>query len=168
MVASELGRALARRGHRVHLFSYRVPFRIDTGRDDIVFHEVRDPSYPLFEYPSYGMALASEMLCTAERQGLDLLHVHYAYPHSISALLARLAVPRLRTVTTLHGTDITLVAQDPRFKSLVRMAIEKSDRVTAVSRALRAETEKLFRPRKPIRVIPNFVDLEIYSPGEPL
>lgn len=168
VVASELSRALARRGHSVHLFSYRVPFRIETGGDDVAFHEVRDPNYPLFEYPSYGMALASEMSSVAEREKLDLLHVHYAYPHSMSALLAKLAVPRLKIITTLHGTDITLVAQDPRFKSLVRMAIEKSDRVTAVSKALRAETEKLFRPRKPIRVIPNFVDLEIYSPGEPL
>lgn len=165
-MASELGRALRRRGHEVHLFSYRVPFKVDQRRDGICFHEVKDPSYPLFEHPSYGMALAAEIAHVARSKGLDVLHAHYAYPHSISGLLAReiLRPRRLKIVTTLHGTDITLVGRDARFASLVRHAIEASDGVTSVSRWLADRTREIFKPRRAIAVIPNFVDPQVFRP----
>lgn len=166
VVASELGRALRRRGHKVHLFSYKVPFKVDQRRDGICFHEVRDPRYPLFEHPSYGMALAAEIAHVARNKGLDVLHAHYAYPHSISALLAReiLRPQRLSIVTTLHGTDITLVGRDARFAPLVRHAIEASDRVTSVSRWLADRTREIFEARRAIDLIPNFVDPRVFRP----
>ncbi|HLG43281.1 MAG TPA: N-acetyl-alpha-D-glucosaminyl L-malate synthase BshA, partial [Planctomycetota bacterium] len=166
VVASELGRALQRRGHQVHLFSYRVPFKVDQRRDGICFHEVKDPNYPLFEHPSYGMALAAEIAHVAREKGLDVLHAHYAYPHSVSGWLAKAMVrPRpLKIVTTLHGTDITLVGRDARFAPLVKLAIESSDRVTSVSRWLADRTAEIFGTRRRIEVIPNFVDPQAFRP----
>jgi N-acetyl-alpha-D-glucosaminyl L-malate synthase BshA len=166
VVASELGRALRRRGNEVHLFSYKVPFKVDQRRDGICFHEVKDPSYPLFEHPSYGMALAAEVAHVARGKGMDVLHAHYAYPHSLSGLLAReiLKPRRLKIVTTLHGTDITLVGRDARFAPLVRHAIEASDRVTSVSRWLADRTAEIFETRRAIDVIPNFVDPQVFRP----
>jgi N-acetyl-alpha-D-glucosaminyl L-malate synthase BshA len=168
VVASELGRALRKRGHEVHLFSYKVPFKVDGRRDGICFHEASDPKYPLFEYPSYGMALAAEMASVARKKGLDILHAHYAYPHSISALLAcRLSCCQsVKVVTTLHGTDITLVGRDSRFAPMVRYAIEASHRVTSVSRWLAGRTAEVLGMERPINVIPNFIDLKLFRPRE--
>jgi len=166
VVASELGRALRRRGHKVHLFSYRVPFKVDQRRDGICFHEVKDPNYPLFEHPSYGMALAAEVAHVARESGLDVLHAHYAYPHSVSGILAREMVrPKpLKLVTTLHGTDITLVGRDARFAPLVKYALDASHRVTSVSRWLADRTQEIFGTRRRIEVVPNFVDPEAFRP----
>ncbi len=165
VIASELGKALIKRGHTIHFFSYRVPFRLDPLSDGFVFHEVKDPNYPLFEYPSYGMALASKIVAAARREKLDCVHVHYAYPHSISAFIAReILKGEMRFITTLHGTDITLVGQDPNFFELVKFGIERSDRVTAVSEFLRARTKSLFQPKVEIQVVPNFIDTALFSP----
>jgi N-acetyl-alpha-D-glucosaminyl L-malate synthase BshA len=165
VVASELGKALIKKGHTVHFFSYKVPFRLDPLSDGFKFHEVKDPSYPLFEYPSYGMALASRIVAVARKEKLDCIHVHYAYPHSISAFIAREILNReARFVTTLHGTDITLVGQDPNFFDLVKFGIECSDGVTAVSESLRKTTIDLFQPKVDIRVIPNFIDTSLFRP----
>jgi N-acetyl-alpha-D-glucosaminyl L-malate synthase BshA len=166
VVASELARALSRRGHTVHLFSYRVPFRLDLASDGIHFHEVRDPNYPLFEHPSYGLALATGMAQAIKEEKLDVLHVHYAFPHSVSAILARqiAEAKHVGIVTTLHGTDITLVGRDPRYYDMIRWGIESSDRVTAVSQTLREQTIALFQTHREIKVVPNFVDTKIYRP----
>jgi N-acetyl-alpha-D-glucosaminyl L-malate synthase BshA len=166
VVASELGRALVKKGHTVHLFSYRIPFRLDLAQDGIHFHEVSDPNYPLFEHPSYGLALAAMMAQVARDEGLDLMHVHYAFPHSISAILARkiLALKHLGVITTLHGTDITLVGRDPKYYDMIRWGIESSDKLTAVSRTLREQTISLFKTSREIKVIPNFVNIREYRP----
>lgn len=166
VVASELGRALSTRGHTVHLFSYRVPFRLDLASDGILFHEVRDPNYPLFEHPSYGLALATGMAQAIKDQKLDVLHVHYAFPHSISAIVARQisGAKNVGIITTLHGTDITLVGRDPTYYDMIRWGIESSDKVTAVSRTLRDQTVALFKTHREIKVVPNFVDTKAYRP----
>jgi N-acetyl-alpha-D-glucosaminyl L-malate synthase BshA len=162
VVATELGKALASRGHTVHFIAYALPLRLDHVAENIFFHEVLVDTYPLFEYPPYAIALASKMIDVAQHEGLDLLHVHYAIPHATSALLARqilaakgLTIP---VVTTLHGTDITLIGKDPSFKPVVEHAIDTSDGVTAVSDWLRRETYASFEVSTPIDVIPNFVD----------
>jgi N-acetyl-alpha-D-glucosaminyl L-malate synthase BshA len=166
VVASELGKALSARGHRVHIFSYRLPFRIDTSQDGVRFHEVRDPNYPLFEHPSYGLALASGMAQAVREEKLEVLHVHYAYPHSVSAIVARQisGSKNLGIITTLHGTDITLIGRDPTFYDMIRWGIESSDAVTAVSRTLRDQTAALFKTEREIHVVPNFVDTKLYRP----
>ncbi len=165
-VATELGLALAERGHEVHFISYSQPFRLPYFVDRVFYHEVEMPAHPLFEHPPYSLALASEMHNTAVRRKLDILHAHYAVPHATSAWIAReMLAPehRLRVVTTLHGTDITLIGQDPSFKPITRFSIARSDGVTAVSEYLRQETERAFAlGGQPIRVIPNFVDLDRY------
>ena len=164
VVATELGKALAARGHTVHFIAYALPLRLEHMVDGVYFHEVRVNTYPLFEYPPYALALASKMIDVARHEGLDLLHVHYAIPHATSAVLAR---DILRTkgieipvVTTLHGTDITLVGKDPGFKPVVEHAIDTSDGVTAVSDWLRRETCESFEVSAEIDVIPNFVDTD--------
>jgi len=165
VVATELGLELARRGHEVHFITYAQPFRLPYFVERVFYHQVEVPSYPLFEYPPYGVALAAAMHSVAERQHLDLLHVHYAVPHATSAWLARemLGRDRIKVVTTLHGTDITLVGQDPSFRSITRFSIRESDGLTAVSEYLRRETNLHFDiPAEDIEVIPNFVDLEKY------
>lgn len=167
IVATELGLELANRGHEIHFISYANPIRLDPGIPRIHYHEVEVSSYPLFQYPPYSLALASRMAEVAERYELDLLHVHYAIPHSISALLARDMIAsrrRLPFVTTLHGTDITLVGADRSYLPITRFSIEQSDGVTAVSDYLRQRTVDVLGVQKPIRVILNFVNCEIYQP----
>ena len=168
VVATELGIELAALGHQVHFISYSQPFRL-SGRDEgICYHEVPVSSYPLFEFPPYDLALASRMAEVAEFCSLDLLHVHYAIPHSVSALLARqmLAVRgrRLPFVTTLHGTDITLVGLDRSYLPITRYAIQESDGVTAISSYLKEKTVEDFGVTRGIEVIENFVNCDVYMP----
>jgi L-malate glycosyltransferase len=165
VVATELGIALAARGHQVHFITYAQPFRLPYFVEGVFYHEVEVPSYPLFEHPPYNLALSVAMQNVVEQHDLDLLHAHYAVPHATSAWIAREMLQRdaFRIVTTLHGTDITLVGQDPSFRSLTQFSIAKSDGLTAVSEYLRQETNAHFGiPLEDIRVIPNFVDLEHY------
>ena len=166
VVATELGLELARRGHEVHFISYSMPFRLKRFQDNVVFHEVQVISYPLFQYPPYTLALSAKMAEVADEAGLDILHAHYAVPHAICAYLARqvAASTKLRIVTTLHGTDITLVGSDQSFRTLTRFGIDQSDGVTAVSGFLRRKTVEVFRPQRAIEVIPNFVDTARYAP----
>ena len=147
VVATELGMELAARGHEVHFISYAMPIRLNSTSERIFFHEVEVTNYPLFDHPPYTLSLAVKMTEVAESAGLDLLHVHYAIPHSVSALLARsMAAPRrLPFITTLHGTDITLVGADRSYLPITRFSIEQSDGVTAVSRSLREEDRKSTR-----------------------
>ncbi len=171
VVATELGIELAARGHEVHFITYQQPFRL-TGRErGISYHEVAVPTYPLFEYPPYDLALATRMSEVGEYYGLDLLHVHYAIPHSVSALLARQMLAargrRLPFVTTLHGTDITLVGLDRSYLPVTRYAIENSDGVTAISDYLREKTVQRFDVQRPIAVVPNFVNCDLYMPLPP-
>lgn len=168
VVATELGIELAAIGHEVHFITYSQPFRL-TGREKgIFYHEVPVSNYPLFEYPPYDLALATRMSEVAEYYELDLLHVHYAIPHSVSALLARqMLASRNRSlpfVTTLHGTDITLVGLDRSYLPITRFGIEQSDGVTAISSYLRDKTVEDFSITRDIEVIPNFVNCDVYTP----
>jgi L-malate glycosyltransferase len=165
VVATELGIELAARGHEIHFISYAMPIRLSNVTDRIFFHEVEVTSYPLFDHPPYTLALATKMTEVAEEAALDLLHVHYAIPHSVSALLARMmAAPRrLPFITTLHGTDITLVGHDRSYLPITRFSIEQSDGVTAISNYLRGETVKEFDVKRSIEVIPNFVNCDLYK-----
>jgi len=168
IVATELGLELANRGHEVHFISYANPIRLDPGHPRIHYHEVEVTTYPLFQFPPYTLALASSMAEVAERYSLDLLHVHYAIPHSISALLARdmlAEARRLPFVTTLHGTDITLVGTDRSYFPITKFSIEQSDGITTISEDLRSRTVDVFGIRKEIRVIRNFVNCDIYRPA---
>jgi N-acetyl-alpha-D-glucosaminyl L-malate synthase BshA len=167
IVATELGNALARRGHEVHFICYAEPFRYAGDSERVVYHRVTLPQYPLFEYPSYGMAVAGWMVEIARAHALDLFHVHYAYPHAVSGLLARqiLGPQAPRLVTTLHGTDVTLAGQDAAFTALIRLGIEQSDGVTAVSRYLEGETRDRIGVTRPIEVIPNFINPDVFSPA---
>jgi N-acetyl-alpha-D-glucosaminyl L-malate synthase BshA len=164
-VATELGIELAARGHEIHFISYAMPIRLTHVSPQIHFHEVEVTTYPLFDHPPYTLALATKMYEVAEETSLDLLHVHYAIPHSVSALLARMmsAPRRLPLITTLHGTDITLVGSDRSYLPITRFSIEQSDGVTAISHYLRDETKKDFDIKRPIEVIPNFVNCDIYK-----
>jgi N-acetyl-alpha-D-glucosaminyl L-malate synthase BshA len=168
VVATELGIELAALGHEVHFISYSQPFRL-TGRETgIFYHEVPVSNYPLFEFPPYDLALASRMAEVAEYYHLDLLHVHYAIPHSVSALLARQMLAErgkpLPFVTTLHGTDITLVGMDRSYLPITRYAIQQSDGVTAISDYLKNVTETNFNTTRPIEVVHNFVNCDVYKP----
>ena len=160
VVATELAMALAAGGDEVHVISYALPSRLNLLDPRLHYHEVVVPQYPLFEYPPYSLALATKMVEVARHQGLDLLHVHYAVPNAVSAVLAReiLRPLPLKVVTTLHGTDITLVGNDPSFLETTRYSIEQSDGVTAVSENLRAATIEQFGIRRRIDVVPNFID----------
>jgi N-acetyl-alpha-D-glucosaminyl L-malate synthase BshA len=170
VVATELGIALAQRGDEVHFISYALPSRLGLPLPRVFFHEVVAPSYPLFVSPPYTLALATKMAEVAEHAKLDLLHVHYALPHAISAILAREMSAangmNLKIVTTLHGTDITIVGQDRSYLPITRYGIEKSDAVTAVSRYLHDVTEREFAIRRRVHVIPNFVDSSLFRPGQ--
>jgi N-acetyl-alpha-D-glucosaminyl L-malate synthase BshA len=171
IVATELGLELARRGHEIHFISYAHPIRLDDGEPRIHYHEVEVANYPLFAYPPYCLALAARMADVAEHAGLDLLHVHYAIPHSISALLAQQMLAanskrRLPFVTTLHGTDITLVGQDPSYFAITKYSIEVSDSVTTVSNYLVDRTREVFGIARPIETIHNFVNCRLYHPRE--
>ena len=167
-VATELGIALARRGHEIHFITYKQPFRLPAFLPRIYFHEVDVGRYPLFEYPPYDLALAVRMHEVVLDHGLDLLHCHYAIPHATSAWIAkemlRSTRPDIRVLTTLHGTDITIVGQDPSFRPITKFSIEKSDGLTAVSRYLQTETLTTFGCTAcRIEVIPNFVDPDVYD-----
>ena len=167
IVATELGLELAARGHEVHFITYANPIRLDPGTPRIHYHEVEVSSYPLFQYPPYCLALASRMAEVAETYDLDVLHVHYAIPHSISAMLAQqMLAPkqRLPFLTTLHGTDITLVGTDRSYFPITKFSIEKSDGITSISEYLRRETVNVFGVANEIRVIKNFVNCELYHP----
>jgi N-acetyl-alpha-D-glucosaminyl L-malate synthase BshA len=167
-VATELGIALAHRGHEVHFITYQQPFRLPAFLPRIYFHEVDVGRYPLFEYPPYDLALAVRMHQVVLQHGLDLLHVHYAIPHATSAWMAREMLapvrPDIKVLTTLHGTDITIVGQDPSFHAITKFSIEKSDGLTAVSHYLRNETQAVFGcAGERIEVIPNFIDPTVYD-----
>jgi len=168
VVATELGLELAQRGHEIHFISYAQPIRLNRPAPNIHYHEVEVSRYPLFEYPPYDLALATRMAEVSELYELDLLHVHYAIPHSVSAMLARQMLAwgpkrrRLPFVTTLHGTDITLVGQDRSYLPVTRFSIEQSDGVTAISQYLRERTLREFAIQNHIRVIYNFVNCELY------
>ena len=169
-VATELGMALARRGHEIHFITYQQPFRLPSFLPRIYFHEVDVGRYPLFEYPPYDLALAVRMHEVVLAHKLDLLHVHYAIPHATSAWIAREMLqptrPDIRVLTTLHGTDITIVGQDPSFHAITKFSIEQSDGLTAVSRFLQRETVRAFGCTGcQIEVIPNFIDPEVYDRG---
>lgn len=167
IVATELGLELANRGHEIHFITYANPIRLDPGIPRIHYHEVEVSTYPLFQYPPYSLALASRMAEVAESYDLDLLHVHYAIPHSISALLAQqmlAPVRRLPFITTLHGTDITLVGVDRSYYPITKFSIEKSNGITSISEYLRRQTVEVFEVPNEIRVIHNFVNCELYHP----
>lgn len=166
VVATELGHELASRGHDVHFISYALPSRLNVFRPRVSYHEVTVPTYPLFNYPPYDLALATRIVDVALHEGLDVLHAHYALPHAISAHLARemLLPRRLAVVTTLHGTDVTIVGQDRSYLPITRFGIERSDAVTAVSEYLARVTREVFDPAKEIHVVPNFVDPERWRP----
>src|SRR5437899_4507557 len=171
VVGTELGIELAQRGHEVHFIAYQQPIRLNTQQPQIFFHEVTVSQYPLFEYPPYDLALATRMAEVADIYNLDILHVHYAIPHSVSALLARqmlAAQPngksrKLPFVTTLHGTDITIVGADRSYLPVTRYSIEQSDGVTAISNYLKQRTVQEFEIRHHIEVIHNFVNCDTYS-----
>ena len=167
VIATELGKELAKRGHQIHFISYALPFRLTQYIENIVFHEVELSNYPLFEFPLYSLALASKMVEVATYEKLDLLHVHYAIPHASSAYLAKQILKDkmdIKVITTLHGTDITLVGLEPSFLPLVKFSTEQSDGVTAVSRFLKEKTLINYSIDKDIAIIPNFVDTELYKP----
>jgi L-malate glycosyltransferase len=167
-VATELGIALAARGHEVHFITYQQPFRLPSFLPRIYFHEVDVGRYPLFEYPPYDLALAVRMHEVVKTHSLDLLHVHYAIPHATSAWIAREMLREtgadVKVITTLHGTDITIVGQDPSFHPITKFSIEKSDRITAVSQFLRQETFNAFGCTAcDVEVIYNFIDPDVYD-----
>ncbi len=168
IVATELGRQLANRNHEIHFISYALPFRLDKFQQNIFYHGVETTAYPLFKHPPYALTLAAKMAYVADHFGLDVLHVHYAIPHATSAFLAKQMVKNHapKIITTLHGTDITLVGADPSFYDITRFSINTSDGITAVSNYLAEETRETFNPTKDIRVIHNFFDDKRFQPQE--
>ncbi|THF78402.1 N-acetyl-alpha-D-glucosaminyl L-malate synthase BshA [Cohnella fermenti] len=167
VVATELGKLLAEKGHEIHFITHSIPFRLGKFHRNIYYHEVEVSDYYVFRYPPYDLSLASKMHQVAQLQQLDLLHVHYAVPHAICALLAKqMSGDRLKVVTTLHGTDITVLAQDESLKDIIRLGIRNSDAVTAVSQDLIRETRDLLDIREPIDLTYNFVDKRIYYPRD--
>lgn len=167
VVATELGKALAAKGHEVHFITYNQPVRLGSFRKNIFYHEVSVSEYPLFDYPPYELVLASKLVDVARYEKIDLLHVHYAIPHASAAYTAKMILReegiRLPVITTLHGTDITLLGRDASFEPVITFAINQSDAVTAVSNSLKNDTYKLFGVNKEISVIPNFVCMDQYS-----
>ncbi|MDO3644570.1 N-acetyl-alpha-D-glucosaminyl L-malate synthase BshA [Mucilaginibacter sp. L3T2-6] len=167
VVATELGKALADRGHQVHFVTYNQPARLDLFSENLFYHEVSVSNYPLFDFPPYELALASRLVDVVRFEKLDLLHVHYAIPHASAAFMAKQILMTygiyIPVVTTLHGTDITLVGKDRTFKPVVTFSINKSDGVTAVSEHLRNDTFDFFEIENDIRVIPNFIDLNRFN-----
>jgi L-malate glycosyltransferase len=167
VVATELGKALAKVGHQVHFITYTQPTRLDFFNENIYYHEVSISSYPLFQYLPYESALASKIVHVVKTEKLDLLHVHYAIPHASAAYMAKQILKSqnldIPVITTLHGTDITLVGKDPSFEPVVTFSIQQSDGVTAVSESLKKETYEEFAITKEIEVIPNFIDLERFK-----
>ncbi|WEZ07634.1 N-acetyl-alpha-D-glucosaminyl L-malate synthase BshA [Priestia flexa] len=163
VIATELGKLLAEKGHEIHFISSSMPFRLNKVYPNIYFHEVEVNQYSVFKYPPYDLALASKMAEVAQREKLDLIHAHYAIPHAVCAFLAKQMVsPNLKIVTTLHGTDITVLGEDSSLTELIKFAIEKSDCVTAVSDALIEQTNQLINPDKDICTVYNFIDEREY------
>ncbi len=167
VVATELGKALAKKGHPVHFITYNQPTRLDFLSENLYYHEVEFRSYPLFEYPPYELALASKMVSVVKNEKLDLLHVHYAIPHASAAYMAKQILKSqgvyIPVITTLHGTDITLVGRDASYEPVVTFSINQSDGVTSVSKDLKKETYEFFDIHNHIEVIPNFIDLEKFK-----
>ena len=167
VVATELGKGLAKIGHEVHFITYRQPMRLDFFSENLYYHEVDIKSYPLFDFPPYELALASKMVSVVKYEKLDLLHVHYAIPHASAAYMAKQILKEegihIPVVTTLHGTDITLVGKDPSYEPVVTFSINQSDGVTAVSQDLRKETYEYFNIKRDIEVIYNFIDLDRFK-----
>lgn len=167
VVATELGKALAKNGHKVHFITYSQPTRLDFFNENLFYHEVDIRTYPLFQYPPYELALASKMVDVVQHEKLDLLHVHYAIPHASAAFMAKQILKEkninIPVVTTLHGTDITLVGRDPSYAPVVTFSINKSDGVTAVSEDLKKDTLEHFDINQSIEVIPNFIDLSRFK-----
>lgn len=169
VVATELGIALANRGHEVHFVTYKQPVRLELLSSKIHFHEVHVPEYPLFHYQPYELALSSKLVDTVKLHGIELLHVHYAIPHAYAGYMAKKMLAEegifIPMITTLHGTDITLVGKHPVYKPAVTFSINQSDVVTSVSESLKEQTLELFDIKKEIQVIPNFIDKTKYSPS---
>ncbi|MFP4292212.1 MAG: N-acetyl-alpha-D-glucosaminyl L-malate synthase BshA [Cyclobacteriaceae bacterium] len=167
VVATELGKSLAKEGHQVHFITYSQPTRLDFFNENLFYHQVDVRTYPLFQYPPYELALSSKMVDVVKYEKLDLLHVHYAIPHASAAYMAKQILAtqgiRIPVVTTLHGTDITLVGKDASFEPVVTFSINASDGITAVSENLRQETYEHFSIHKDIKVIPNFIDMERFK-----
>ncbi len=167
IVATELGQQLALRGHQIHFISYALPFRLDQYQQNLYYHGVETTAYPLFKHPPYALTLAAKMADVACQYELEILHVHYAIPHATSAFLAKelITCRTPKIITTLHGTDITLVGSDPSFFDITRFSINASDGLTAVSTYLANETRQIFSPDKEIRVIHNFIDSGRFHPN---
>ncbi|MCC5919368.1 MAG: N-acetyl-alpha-D-glucosaminyl L-malate synthase BshA [Cyclobacteriaceae bacterium] len=167
VVATELGKALANKGHQIHFITYSRPSRLDFFSENLFYHEVDMRSYPLFDYAPYELALTSKMVNVAKFEKVDLFHVHYAIPHASAAVMARSILAsngiHVPVITTLHGTDITLVGKDPSYEPVVTFSINQSDAVTAVSEDLKKETYKHFAIKNGIEVIPNFIDLDRFQ-----
>ena len=167
VVATELGIALAAKGHQIHFISYSMPVRLGKPMENIFYHEVRVSDYPLFDYTPYELVLTSKLVDVAKRENLDLFHVHYAIPHASAAYMAKMILKEegihVPFITTLHGTDITLVGKDSSFEPVITFAINKSDAVTAVSNSLRKDTLNFFNIKREIKVIPNFINIREYD-----
>ena len=164
VIATELGKLLAEKGHQIHFITSNIPFRLDVLHHNIFFHQVSVNQYSVFQYPPYDIALASKMAEVIKREKLDILHVHYAIPHAVCAILAKqMAGTDVKIVTTLHGTDITVLGYDPTLAEAIKFGIEKSDVVTAVSNSLKWETNEVVSTDKEINVIYNFIDERIYK-----
>jgi L-malate glycosyltransferase len=169
VVATELGKLLAEKGHEIHFISSSLPFRLKRMYPNIFYHQVDVNQYSVFQYAPYDIALASKMAEVIKREGLDLLHVHYAIPHAVCAILAKqMSGTDIKIVTTLHGTDITVLGYDPSLTDAIRFGIEKSDGVTAVSKALISQTYDLIKPDKSISAVYNFIDERIYRKTDSL
>ncbi|KYG88917.1 N-acetyl-alpha-D-glucosaminyl L-malate synthase BshA [[Bacillus] sp. KCTC 13219] len=165
VIATELGKMLAERGHEIHFITSSVPFRLNKIYSNIFFHEVEVNNYSVFQYSPYDIALASKMADVIQNEGLDILHVHYAVPHAVCAVLAKaMSKKDVRIITTLHGTDITVLGQDSGLTQAIKYGIEQSDIVTAVSNALKEQTYELIDTKKPIETVYNFVDENIFKP----
>lgn len=165
VVATELGKLLSERGHEIHFITSSMPFRLNATNHNVFYHQVEVNQYSVFQYPPYDIALASKMAEVAKREKLDILHVHYAIPHAVCAILGKqMARTGLKIVTTLHGTDITVLGYDPSLTEAIRFGIEQSDYVTAVSHALVEQTNELIAPHKDIDVVYNFIDERVYRP----
>ena len=167
VLATELGLELSRKGHQVHFITYRQPVRLELLNSNVHFHEVNVPDYPLFHYQPYELALSSKLVDMVKAHKIDVLHVHYAIPHAYAAYMAKKMLHeegiKIPIVTTLHGTDITLVGSHPFYKTAVTFSINKSDAVTSVSQSLKEDTQRLFNTQKDIKVIPNFIDIDKYK-----
>ena len=167
VLATELGLELSRKGHQVHFITYTQPVRLELLNSNVHFHEVNVPDYPLFHYQPYELALSSKLVDMVKAHKIDVLHVHYAIPHAYAAYMAKKMLNeegiKIPIVTTLHGTDITLVGSHPFYKTAVTFSINKSDAVTSVSQSLKEDTQRLFNTHKDIKVIPNFIDIDKYK-----